>query len=101
LFNARQIAERVKKGDSPWDFIEIMACPGGCAGGGGQLFGFDPERVEQRIKSIYALDKTRAVRQSYKNPAITSVYQEFFEKPGSHKAHELLHTEYAPRTVHK
>ncbi len=97
LSNARVIAERVKAGDAPWDFIEIMACPGGCAGGGGQMFGYDPQRIEQRIKSIYALDKSRTVRLSYKNPAITEVYKEFFGKPGSPTAHELLHTGYAPR----
>jgi iron-only hydrogenase group A len=101
LGNARQIADRVKQGDSPWDFIEIMACPGGCAGGGGQLFGYDPERVEKRIKSIYSLDKTRAVRMSYKNPAITAVYKDFFGEPGSHTAHQLLHTEYEVRAVQK
>jgi iron-only hydrogenase group A len=101
LGNARQIAESVKRGDAPWDFIEVMACPGGCAGGGGQLFGYDPERVEKRIKGIYALDKSRAVRLSYKNPAITEVYKDFFEKPGSHKAHELLHTGYEQRVVQR
>jgi NADP-reducing hydrogenase subunit HndD len=53
--------------------------------------------VEQRIKAIYALEKRRAVRLSYKNPAITDIYREFLEKPGSHTAHELLHTSYAPR----
>jgi len=99
LSNARVIAERVKAGDAPWDFIEVMACPGGCAGGGGQMFGYDPERIEQRIKSIYALDKARTVRLSYKNPAITEVYKEFFGEPGSHKAHELLHTAYASRSA--
>lgn len=97
LSNARQIADRVRAGDAPWDFIEVMACPGGCAGGGGQMFGYDPERIEKRIKSIYALDKSRTVRMSYKNPAITQVYKEFFGEPGSHKAHELLHTEYVSR----
>ena len=105
LSNARVIAEKVreyasnavKAGDAPWDFIEVMACPGGCAGGGGQMFGYDPQRIAERIKSIYALDKARTVRMSYKNPAITAVYKEFFEEPGSHKAHELLHTGYAPR----
>jgi iron only hydrogenase large subunit-like protein len=101
LGNARQIAERVKQGNSPWDFIEIMACPGGCAGGGGQLFGYDPERVQKRITAIYSLDRSRAVRMSYKNPAITAVYKEFFGEPGSHKAHKLLHTEYEPRVVQK
>jgi len=94
LSNARMIAERVRAGDAPWDFIEIMACPGGCAGGGGQMFGYDPQRIEQRIKSIYALERSRTVRLSYKNPAIKAVYTEFFGEPGSHKAHELLHTAY-------
>ena len=101
LSNARVIAERVMAGDAPWDFIEIMACPGGCAGGGGQMFGYDPERIEQRIKSIYALDKARTVRLSYKNPAITEVYRQFFGKPGSDKAHQLLHTAYASRSASK
>jgi iron only hydrogenase large subunit-like protein len=101
LGNARQIAERVKQGNAPWDFIEIMACPGGCAGGGGQLFGYDPERVEKRISAIYSLDRSRAVRMSYKNPAVTAVYKEFFGEPGSQKAHELLHTEYEPRVAQK
>ena len=99
LSNAKAIAERVKAGDAPWDFIEVMACPGGCAGGGGQMFGYDPQRIAERITSIYALDKARTVRMSYKNPAITAVYKEFFEKPGSHKAHELLHTGYASRSA--
>ncbi len=101
LSNARQIAEKVKSGGSPWHFIEIMACPGGCAGGGGQLCGFEPKRVESRIKAIYALEKSRAVRMSYKNPAITAVYKEYLGKPGSHRAHELLHTDYAPRSGHR
>jgi iron-only hydrogenase group A len=101
LSNARQIAEAVKGGKSPWHFIEVMACPGGCAGGGGQMFGYDPGRVAERVKSIYALEKKRAIRMSYKNPAITSVYAEYLGEPGSHRAHELLHTEYAPRAAHK
>lgn len=101
LSNARQIADRVMQGDSPWDFIEIMACPGGCAGGGGQLFGYDPDRVTQRIKAIYSLEKSRTIRLSYKNPAVQAVYKDYFGQPGSHKAHELLHTDYAPRVAHR
>ncbi len=99
LSNARLIAERVKAGDSPWDFIEVMACPGGCAGGGGQIFGYDPQRVEERIRAVYALESSRAVRLSYKNPAIAAIYKEFFQKPGSHLAHALLHTAYEPRSA--
>ena len=101
LSNARQIADRVRAGDAPWDFIEVMACPGGCAGGGGQMFGYDPQRVEERIKAVYALEKSRAIRLSYRNPAVAAVYKEFFGEPGSHKAHELLHTSYAPRPAHQ
>jgi len=101
LANARQIAERVKQGDSPWDFVEVMACPGGCVGGGGQLFGYDPERVQKRIKAVYSLEKNRSVRMSYKNPAIASIYKDYFGEPGSHTAHELLHTEYAPRAAQR
>ena len=65
------------------------------------MFGYDPQRIEERIKSIYALDKARTVRMSYKNPAITAVYKEFFQEPGSPKAHELLHTGYASRSAGK
>lgn len=101
LSNARQIAERVKAGNAPWQFIEVMACPGGCAGGGGQLCGYDPQRVEARIKSIYALEKARAVRMSYKSSAITKVYKDYLGEPGSHKAHQLLHTSYSPRARHR
>ncbi len=97
LSNARQIAEKVREGNAPWHFIEVMACPGGCAGGGGQLCGYNPARTEERIKAVYALEKSRTVRLSYKNPAIVSVYKDFLGKPGSHKAHELLHTEYSGR----
>jgi iron-only hydrogenase group A len=99
LGNARRIAERVRAGDSPWQFIEVMACPGGCAGGGGQLFGYDPERTARRVKAIYSLERTRAVRQSYKNPAIGDLYRELLREPGSPEAHELLHTTYAARTA--
>ena len=101
LSNAKQIAERVKAGDAPWDFIEVMACPGGCAGGGGQLFGYDPERVAQRITSIYALDKSgQSVFRTRTRPSRPFI-RISSESPGSHKAHELLHTDYAPRVVHR
>jgi NADH-quinone oxidoreductase subunit G/NADP-reducing hydrogenase subunit HndD len=101
LGNARTIADRVRAGDAPWQFIEIMACPGGCAGGGGQLFGYDPERVAARVKAVYALEASRSVRLSYKNPAIMDLYRTFLEHPGSHRAHELLHTGYARRGAQK
>jgi NADH-quinone oxidoreductase subunit G len=99
LANARKIAELVRAGGSPYHFIEVMACPGGCAGGGGQIYGYDPERIEKRIRSLYDLEKTRDVRLSYRNKPVMEVYKEFFGTPGSHKAHELLHTGYSPRTT--
>jgi len=74
-----------------------MACPGGCRGGGGQIYGLDTERILKRIQSLYALDQTRSIRQSYKNAHIQALYKEFLEKPGSHLAHELLHTRYEKR----
>jgi len=99
LANARAIAELVRDGKSPYHFIEVMACPGGCAGGGGQIFGYEPERIQKRIQALYQIDKTRDVRLSYKNKPVMDLYKDFFEKPGSHKAHELLHTGYNPRTT--
>jgi NADH-quinone oxidoreductase subunit G/NADP-reducing hydrogenase subunit HndD len=97
LGHARKLAERIRKGEADYHFVEVMACPGGCAGGGGQIYGLEKERILQRIQSLYALDLTRPIRQSYKNPHVQALYREYLEKPGSHRAHELLHTRYEPR----
>ena len=101
LGETRKLLERIKNGESEYHFVEIMACPGGCAGGGGQYYGYDPEKTKERIQSIYALDMERPIRQSYKNEKIQELYRDFLEKPGSHTAHELLHTHYLakPRRV--
>ncbi len=83
-----------------------MACPGGCVNGGGQpqvpmgVRNFVDIRAE-RAKVLYDLDKSMPLRQSHENPAIKKVYEEFFEKPGSHKAHEVLHTSYVKRKVNE
>jgi len=98
LGNARKLAEKVRQGEADYHFVEVMACPGGCAGGGGQIYGLEKERILQRIQSLYALDLTRPIRQSYKNAHIQALYKEFLEKPGSHRAHELLHTHYEKRS---
>ena len=74
-----------------------MACPGGCAGGGGQLFGYDPERVRAADQGHLRAGEEPDGALSYKNPAVAAVYKEFLGEPGSHTAHELLHTAYAPR----
>ncbi len=102
LGNARKLLDSIREGKANYDFIEIMACPGGCVTGGGQPI--VPARVQmvtnvkaERAKAIYSEDEKSAIRKSHKNPDITKLYDEFLEKPGSHKAHELLHTHYTAR----
>lgn len=100
LGNARQLLEEVKSGISPYHFIEVMACPGGCVGGGGQPLGFDLAVRTKRGCSLYAEDKTLPFRKSYENPSVNKIYKDFLAKPLSEKSHHLLHTEYTPRNGH-
>ncbi|WP_297956518.1 NADH-dependent [FeFe] hydrogenase, group A6 [uncultured Ruminococcus sp.] len=106
LANARKVLDDIRAGKCDAQFIEIMACPGGCVNGGGQpqvpmgVRNFVDIR-EERAKVLYNLDKSMPLRQSHENPAIKKVYEEFFEKPGSHKAHEVLHTSYIKRKVNE
>jgi NADP-reducing hydrogenase subunit HndD len=102
LGNARKLLDRIKAGEADYQFIEIMACPGGCVNGGGQPI--QPSEVrswvdlrQERAKAIYEEDKSLPIRKSHENPRIKMLYDEYFEKPGSHKAHELLHTHYNVR----
>jgi NADH-quinone oxidoreductase subunit G len=97
LSNARQLIEEVKAGKSTYHFIEIMACPGGCVGGGGQPIGFDMELRGTRGISLYNEDKALKYRKSHENPAINQLYKNFLEKPLGEKSHHLLHTSYTPR----
>ena len=95
LGNARTLLQNIREGKSKYHVIEIMACPGGCINGGGQPFSEErKEVIEQRTKALYQVDTDKDIRKSHENPSIKTLYAEFFEKPGSHKAHELLHTEY-------
>ncbi|MDF2821011.1 MAG: hndD [Clostridiales bacterium] len=99
LSNARQIVEEIQSGN-PRDLhvVEIMACPGGCVGGGGQpLHHGNIDIIKARTAAIYNIDDTSADRQSHKNPFIDTLYKEYYEKPNSHKAHEQLHTTYSER----
>ncbi len=102
LKNARKVLTDIKEGKANYHFIEIMACPGGCVTGGGQpiidaktLMDVDPKA--ERAKALYSEDKNAKLRKSHENPAIKKIYEEFLEKPGSHKAHDLLHTHYTKR----
>src|SRR6056297_944170 len=95
LGNARKLLEDIKAGKSEFHAIEIMACPGGCIGGGGQpLHHGDTSILKARMKAIYAEDEGKTLRKSHENPYIVKLYEEFLDKPMSEKAHELLHTHY-------
>ncbi|HNT27865.1 MAG TPA: iron hydrogenase small subunit, partial [bacterium] len=86
-----------RKGEKSFHFIEIMGCPGGCVGGGGQPIPTSWKIKAERAAAIYKEDDSREMRKSHVNPGITQIYKEFLEKPNSHKAHELLHTHYHAR----
>lgn len=97
LGNARKILDQIKEGNSKYHFIEIMACPGGCIGGGGQPIPTNLEIRMKRIEAIYQVDKNLPLRKSHENPAIKQLYEEFLGEPNGEKAHHLLHTHYLAR----
>lgn len=97
LVNARAVMDKVKNGEAEYHFIEIMACPGGCLGGGGQPIPTNSEIRDKRAKAIYDEDMDMPVRKSHENPEIAEVYKDFLGKPNGHKSHELLHTHYIER----
>ncbi len=99
LGNARTIVEEIKAGKSPYHFIEIMACPGGCVGGGGQPLSFDISNRNKRSLGLYDEDKTLPIRRSHENPSVTKIYTDFLEKPLGEHSHHLLHTKYTARDV--
>lgn len=103
--NAFQLLEMVRKGEADYHFIEVMACPGGCVNGGGQphqpgeVRNFHDLRAE-RAAGLYGQDKNMKLRKSHENPFIKELYDSYLEKPGSHKAHHILHTTYVKRKVY-
>jgi len=97
LKNARAILDEIVAGSSPYHFIEIMSCPGGCVGGGGQPVRIDSGKRLARNKAMYAEDLRLRVRKSHENPAIKALYEAFLGEPLGHLSHELLHTRYARR----
>ncbi len=98
LANARQVLEGIKSGRfADYHFIEIMCCPGGCIGGGGQPQPTSEEIRKARTRAIYDEDAAMTIRKSHENPAVKKVYEEFLGQPLSHKSHELLHTHYTAR----
>ena len=102
LENARAICEQIKNGNCKYQFIEIMGCPGGCVNGGGQPIQSSFVRRNTdiralRAKVLYEIDANSKVRKSHENTVVDILYKEYFGKPGSHKAHEVLHTSYVKR----
>ncbi len=92
LGNTHRLMEAIKRGDAQYDFVEIMACPGGCAGGGGQPIHDGSELAEQRGEALWRIDKKEKIRFSHENPDVQMLYADFFEKPLGEKSHHLLHT---------
>ena len=93
LGNARRLMNAIRNKEVHYDFVEIMSCPGGCINGGGQPYKEDASDVEARKNVLYGLDRHNSIRFSHENPSVQACYKEYFEKPLSHRAHELLHVE--------
>ena len=102
LANAQKILEEIKSGKADYQFVEIMACPGGCVMGGGQPIKNSKIRAEVDVRSLranclYSIDEQSTIRKSHENPVIKKIYKEFLNKPGSEISHKLLHTHYVER----
>ncbi|HOP85299.1 MAG TPA: NADH-dependent [FeFe] hydrogenase, group A6 [Syntrophorhabdaceae bacterium] len=97
LGNARILMEKIKSKEADYHFIEIMACPGGCVGGGGQPIPTNAEIRKLRAQALYSEDKSLKYRKSHENPSIKKLYEEFLKEPLGEKSHKLLHTKYTPR----
>ncbi len=99
LGNARVLLEQIKAGKSPYHFIEIMTCPGGCIGGGGQPLAHGKTTRNKRMAGLYKEDKSLPLRKSHENPSVQELYKQFLGKPLGHLSHELLHTRYINRGI--
>ena len=99
LGNTRKLLEQIEKGEVSYDFVEVMACPGGCVGGGGQPIHDGEELAFERGKNLYALDSSAALRFSHENPDVQRLYAEYLGEPMSHRAHQLLHTDHNAWTM--
>lgn len=102
LANARKIMEEIKQGKADYQFVEIMACPGGCVMGGGQPIKNSKVRAsvdvrKLRADALYSIDEASTIRKSHENPIVKQVYAEFLEKPGGEKSHKYLHTHYTAK----
>ena len=94
LHCAEDLLDKMKAGEAYYDFVEVMACPGGCVGGGGQIIHDGEELAYERGQSLYFLDKNAPLRFSHENPDVQKLYADFMGQPLSHRAHQLLHTDH-------
>ena len=106
LANAQKILEEIKNGNADYQFVEIMACPGGCVMGGGQPIVSSKKRNDidvrkARASALYKIDEQSKIRKSHENPYLKEIYEEFLETPGSYRAHKYLHTTYKKREKYK
>ena len=106
LGNAQIVMDEIRDGKADYQFVEIMACPGGCIMGGGQPIRSSKERAtidirKLRANCLYTIDEKSAIRKSHENPVVKKIYDEYLGNPGGHKAHELLHTTYVKRAKYK
>jgi iron-only hydrogenase group A len=99
LRNARTILDEIAAGKSPYHFVEVMTCPGGCVGGGGQPVRIDQAKRLARNAAMYAEDRRLDLRKSHENPAVKALYADFLGEPLGHLSHELLHTSYSRRVI--
>lgn len=97
LKNAGKLMEQIANGTSPYHFIEVMGCPGGCITGGGQPRSRDPKVREKRMKNLYSEDESKVLRKSHENPSVLAFYNEYLGEVNGRLAHELLHTHYVER----
>ncbi len=106
LKNAQTILEEIKSGNADYQFVEIMACPGGCVMGGGQPIRSSKDRATidiraKRAGALYTIDEKSTIRKSHENPVLQKIYEEYLGEAGGHRAHELLHTSYVAREKYK
>lgn len=99
LANARNLLDEIMAGRKDIHFIEVMACPGGCIGGGGQHIGTGKKQLRARMKALYTIDENEPIKASHRNPEIIELYDKFLGQPLGHKSHDLLHTHYCKREV--
>jgi NADH-quinone oxidoreductase subunit G/NADP-reducing hydrogenase subunit HndD len=99
LANARKLLEKIASGEASYHFVEIMCCPGGCVGGGGQPRLTSDAMRAARASALYREDEAKTLRHSHENPHVLALYQKLLGEPNSKRAHELLHTKYQDRTA--